>query len=238
MNSSANEFLKDPIGRFTAITSLFTGLKAKLFAYSSGFRDLYISLERNGRYFLFKFTGLTYAKSCREWLFKGFDIKRESGRYKVLDQEFFEVLCDNFLVVEIVNGQDVVGAEACVTKTKSTNKFSLTNDGIAHVFRYDRWDKILLLKVVTHSGERSFLACYGCQFLEFGQAFPLKEVEVLQDSEFLIISEASHQFSARCISVEVWSEDEFESYDIDLFRSLGEEKRYGVRKTIFSVEEL
>lgn len=108
---------KDKLEKFQQITDCFIGLKVTLFSYSPSFRELYLVIQKNSRYFLIKFAHVTYVKTHREWTFKGLTIevnsKEEIGSrtsYKFYDRDNFEVICPLFAVIEIVNGQDVVNS--------------------------------------------------------------------------------------------------------------------------------
>ncbi|RUT06660.1 hypothetical protein DSM106972_029170 [Dulcicalothrix desertica PCC 7102] len=109
---------KDRVKIFQKITDYFIGLKVTLFSYSPSFRELYLLIEKNSRYFLIKFAHVTYVKTHREWIFKGltieFDSKEEIGScrtlYKFYVRDNFEVICPLFSVIEIVNGKDVVNS--------------------------------------------------------------------------------------------------------------------------------
>lgn len=106
------------VEKFQKITNYFIGLKATLFYYSPSFRELYVVVEKNSRYFLIKFAHVTYVKTHREWIFEGLtievDSKEEIGSYRTLykfyDRNNFEVICPLFGVIEIVNGKDVVNS--------------------------------------------------------------------------------------------------------------------------------
>lgn len=102
-------------------------------------------------------------------------------------------------------------------------------------------DKLLLLEVnINIKEQRLFLAFYNCQFLEFNNYtdVSIDKMRILQDLETLIINEPSSHFSLKCSSIELWDENKFKEYDKELYVKLGEEKRYGVRKPILSIEEL
>ncbi|MFM7852614.1 MAG: hypothetical protein ACKO96_12035, partial [Flammeovirgaceae bacterium] len=97
---------------FISLANQFVGLKATLFAYSPGFSDLYIVFEKGGRYFLLKFSSVTYMKMHREWTFKSIElqenkVKDDHSKHKFFDGDSFEVTCYFFSVLEIINGRDV-----------------------------------------------------------------------------------------------------------------------------------
>ncbi|BAZ12251.1 hypothetical protein NIES4071_40810 [Calothrix sp. NIES-4071] len=118
MNSNIHIDSEQKIKNFQEITNYFVGTKATLFAYSPGFRELYVYFEKNGRYFVLKFANITYVKTCKEWFFGGLKIEVETkGKrinspryYKIYDRNYFEVICPFFGVLEILDGQEIVNA--------------------------------------------------------------------------------------------------------------------------------
>jgi hypothetical protein len=115
MNSDINISRKYTGEWFKEMANQFVGLQATIFAYSPGFCDLYIIFEKGGRYFLLKFSHITYIKTHIEWKFGGIEferipekIKGNFDQYKFYEQNYFEVVCSFFSVLEIVNGQDIL----------------------------------------------------------------------------------------------------------------------------------
>lgn len=108
----------------------------------------------------------------------------------------------------------------------------------AILFRYDRWDKLLFLEVDIESGTKVFLVCHNCLFFEIDRIVFLDKVIMIQDVETLTLSNPSQHFLVKCSSVELWDREKFDAYDLNLYNKLGEEKRYGIRKPIFSLEDL
>ncbi|TWH50227.1 hypothetical protein [Dulcicalothrix desertica] len=126
-------------------------------------------------------------------------------------------------------------------EVKFTDNYPSLANGTASLFRYDRWDKLLLLAVsVNIEQQKLFLAFYNCDFLEFDNHVNVNidQMTILQDLEALIIKESSSHFLLKCNSIELWNEDKFKEYDKKLYIKLGEEKRYGIRKPILSIEEI
>jgi hypothetical protein len=112
MNSQNTVYSKFTEDWFISLANQFIGLKATLFSYSPGFSDLYIVFEKGGRYFLLKFSSVTYIKTYREWNFKSIKVQEEEikgtrSKYKFFDGDSFEVICYFFSVLEIMNGCDV-----------------------------------------------------------------------------------------------------------------------------------
>jgi hypothetical protein len=113
MNSTNIDINKEYTSEwFTTLANKFIGLKATVFSYSPGFNALYIAFQKSDRYFLLKFSSVTYIKTPREWIFGGLEVEEEkhhehSSRYKFFDGKSFEVICYFFSVLEIVNGRDL-----------------------------------------------------------------------------------------------------------------------------------
>ncbi|WP_157229302.1 hypothetical protein [Rivularia sp. PCC 7116] len=259
---------------FKEVTDCFIGQKATLFAYTPSLGgDLYISLEKGGRYFLIKFMATRYFKICQEWNFAGLKIelqpKNESlsdlRYYRIYDRHYLEVSCLYFWVFEILEGEDVVNAcinrengglhfaitrpekfkFANLIKNKPTRNITddfpkLTGAG-ADLYRYDRWDKLLLLDIDGNKKQdRLFLVCHNCELVEYDGYIHLDKVQIIKDAKIIILKEPSSKFLLRCTSVGIWNDDKYKSYDSELDRNLLDktDKRYGVRKPIMSVEEI
>ncbi len=100
---------------FKSLANQFVGLKATLFAYSPGFDAIYVAFEKNNRYFLLKFSRITYVQAFKEWTFGGIEVQKvnvedyDDSIYKFFDADSFEVICKFFGLVEIINGSDVWG---------------------------------------------------------------------------------------------------------------------------------
>jgi hypothetical protein len=112
MNSKNIDYSKFTGDWFISLASKFIGLKATLFAYSPGFSDLYVVFKKDGRYFLLKFSSVTYIKTPREWTFKGIEVQEEKVKgnrswYKFFDGDSFEVVCLFFGIFELLNGHEV-----------------------------------------------------------------------------------------------------------------------------------
>lgn len=128
-----------------------------------------------------------------------------------------------------------------IHEIKFTDNFPSLATRTASLFRYDRWDKLVLIEVnINFNEKRLFLAFYNCQYLEIDNNMNINidKIKILHDLDTLIIQEPSSHFLLKCNSIELWDEDKFEAYDFELYAKLGEEKRYGLRKPIFSIEEL
>ncbi|MDY6902311.1 MAG: hypothetical protein SWZ49_30215 [Cyanobacteriota bacterium] len=117
MNASFNLDKEQKAKLFKEITDCFIGKKASLFAYSPGFEELYILVEKGGRYFLIKFMETRYLKVCQEWIFAGLKIELQPEKvgsdlpcYKIYDRHYLEVFCLHFWIFEILEGEDVVNA--------------------------------------------------------------------------------------------------------------------------------
>jgi hypothetical protein len=105
-------FYKEPTDCFIEVTNHFVGLEAVLFSYSPGLRDLHIALHKETRYFLIKFVGVNHVQTSTRWVFSKLRITYEKGKnggYKILDQDCLEIVCKNFMVIELLNGQEVIG---------------------------------------------------------------------------------------------------------------------------------
>ena len=244
---------------FQEITDCFVGQKASLFAYSPSFQELYILVEKGDRYFLVRFMESRYLKVCKEWNFAGLKIELQSSKidsdlryYKIYDRHYLEVSCLSFWVFEILEGKDVVNASINrenglkftnkiknnISPRKITDGFPRLNGAGAYLFRYDRWDKLLILGISGNNKQGDlFLACYNCEFIEYDGYINIDKLQIIEDTKIIILKEASSKFLLRCTSVEIWNRDEYNSYDSELDRNLLD-KRYGVRKAIMSVKEL
>jgi hypothetical protein len=121
---------------------------------------------------------------------------------------------------------------------KITDYFSFLDNKEACIFRYDRWEKLLFLEVYMKPDKRAFLVCNECHFLEYESPINLNDVRIILSSDTLTLSEKSHNFMVECASIEVWDTDKFNTYDLDLDSNMNEEKRYGIRKPIFSLKDL
>jgi hypothetical protein len=122
---------------------------------------------------------------------------------------------------------------------KITDSFPSLLGSTATLFRYDRWKKILFLKINLETEQKkAFLAFYGCEVFEFKNEINVDDIRLIEDLETLIIQEPSRNFTINCVSVELWNKDKFDAYDLELSIKLDEDKRYGVRRPIFSIEDL
>lgn len=120
---------------------------------------------------------------------------------------------------------------------KVTDYFPSLVGTTATLFRYDRWDKLLLLQINFEKKERMFLACHNCEYIEFDGYIQTDRMTVVENTATLILKEQSRNFLLKCASIELWNYDKFDSYDLELSLTL-DDKRYGVTKPILSIEEL
>ncbi|MBV6627801.1 MAG: hypothetical protein KI793_33575 [Rivularia sp. (in: Bacteria)] len=185
--------------------------------------------------------------------------------YKIYDRHYLEVICRYFWVFEILEGEEIVNASinrengglhfaitrpekfkfANPIKNKSTRNikddFPLLTGAGADFYRYDRWDKLLLMDIDgNNKQDRLFLVCQNCELIEYDGYVDIDKVQIIEDEKILILKEPSSKFLLRCTSVGIWNRDKYNSYDSELDRYLLDkiDKRYGIREPIMSVEEI
>jgi hypothetical protein len=121
---------------------------------------------------------------------------------------------------------------------KITDYFSSLDGKEAYLLRYDRWKKLLFLGVYIKSDRKVFLVCNECHFFEYKIPVKLNEIKIILSSDTLTLSEKYHNFLVKCTSMEVWDTDKFNTYDLELDSKMNEDERYGIRKPVFSLEDL
>lgn len=249
---------KGSIEHFIEITNYFTGLKAVLFSYNPGFRTLYVGVQKQTRYFLMRYMEVKYVQTSTDWIFNRLNtsyVKGKNGGYKFFDQDCFEVMCHSPLVIELLNYQEVIGTEPLLRKISITshldfvyekdlseayliNNLPLLKRGTAYPFRYDRWNKVFFLEIVTILNRRFYLACYDCRILRFPQSIPVEQLKLLKEAEDLVLVEESHDFLIRFTSIKLYSEAEMGSYIVERFKKFSDREQFGIKKSILSVNDL
>ncbi|NJM56495.1 MAG: hypothetical protein HC857_02190 [Synechococcales cyanobacterium RU_4_20] len=122
---------------------------------------------------------------------------------------------------------------------------SLFLDSIAFVFRYDRWDKIFFVNVkdkTSNQLEEKFLVFIGCKKLAFNtHAFNPRHLGIKQVGEHF----CAEYFESDVVQMRIefdnfaiWTQGEFDKYDLDWHIKLGDEGRYGTRKPITSLSDI
>lgn len=242
---------------FIEITNHFTGLKTVLFSYSPGFRDLYIGVQKESKYFLIKYTGVNYVQTLTGWTFNNLNIsyvKGIYGGYKFSDRDYFEVICSTAFVIELSNHQEVIGIEPLLEKIpinshldstarEKLREASLLDDipllarGTIYPFRYDRGKEVFFLEVATLLKRRFFLACYGCKFLKFFQAVPIERLQLVKEAENLLLIQERDEFLLKFTSIELHSDAEFCSYNVERFKEFSDRELFGIRNSILSIDE-
>jgi hypothetical protein len=103
---------------FEKISFELIGEQANLFAYSPGFRDLYIRVNKGNRHFLLKFNEVVSAKTSISWRLNKINFEELTstkdkdlslfGNYRFYDSHDLEVICGKCYVVELIDGQNVL----------------------------------------------------------------------------------------------------------------------------------
>lgn len=233
---------RDHFEHFVEITNYFTGLEAVLFYYSPGLRDLYVGIKNESKYFLIKYTGVKCAQTSASWTFNNLSVsyvKGINGGYKIFDRDCFEVMCNTAFVIELLNYQEVIGVESLLKKMlitshldsasrKKLSEVSLLDDipllanGTVYPFRYDRGKDVFFLEVITLLKRRFFLACYDCEFLKFPQFVPVEQLRLIRESGSLLLAQEAHGFLLKFASIELYSNSEFWSYDLERFKQFSD----------------
>jgi hypothetical protein len=106
---------QDSFSLFEQISLHFIEKEANLFAYSPGFRDLYIKVTASERHFLLKFNEVFSAKVLTSWKFKRITVEEIIsgdnnllvGAYRVSDSCNLEIVCEAAYVIELIDDQNV-----------------------------------------------------------------------------------------------------------------------------------
>jgi hypothetical protein len=244
---------------FKNISEQFIGSKVTLFGYTSGFSALYILFKLRHKEFLIKLMFTHYVKTFSNWIFQGFDIEIISAKQpllcKIIDNGNFEsitslcgfytrILTEEEQKSEFNNHTNIQENISRISVTRDsktiTDYFALPSPihNVVSVQRYDRWNKVLFLEFNKYP--TYYLVLYNCELLEFHTGLGLKidNIVIYQESESLVIKEREGNFFAKCNNVEIWDEDKFFDYDMDLYEQFGATKGFGTRNLITSVDEM
>ncbi len=121
---------------------------------------------------------------------------------------------------------------------KLTEEFPLIAGKLATVFRYDRWYRLLILKIMEAPDlEEKYLVFHNCEYIQFGRGVDLDEVRIIHQSEKLHMYDKTDGFMLKCASVDLWDENKYDSYNDELDDSVGTE-RYNITRREVSLETL
>jgi hypothetical protein len=117
--------------------------------------------------------------------------------------------------------------------------FPFISGTIARFFRYDRWQKLTILKIEVEleSAEETYLVLRNCNYLKFQLNLEIDSLFVVQESEWLTIKDLSEIFLVKCSAVELWSESDFDLYNDEIEETFKTERDEVTRRSL-SIEDL
>jgi hypothetical protein len=121
-----------------------------------------------------------------------------------------------------------------------TKIFSLVPGRFAEIFRYDRWQKLLILKIILHSNDsEEYLVFRNCKFIQFNTqpVFNLEQFTITNEAKEIIVSDKDDNFIVRCSSINLWNEEAYDLYFDELVESVGSEC-YDYTMKLLSLEDL
>lgn len=240
---------------FLSISNHFIGCNTLLFSYSPGFQELYILTEIEQKSFLLKFMFTKYAKIKAKFNFIGTDCRSIINDNNVVlfsKQKSFRIVASFFGIYHMYNhhytNDDDKGK--CNLKKNSVAIESLSQKAnillgfsektVACVYRYDRWNKKLFLEIDDEFKKESlYLVLFDCVELEFypEQNFKLSRTKLYKDNQTIVFEEIDHKFSANFGYYEMWNQEKFFEYDMNLYSLYGLEKGSGTKELVRSVED-
>lgn len=127
-------------------------------------------------------------------------------------------------------------------KIELVEKFPSIAGRLASVFRYDRWQKILLLSILRESAEdedESYIVLGNCEYMQFkDELLKLDLLKIVNNDNNLIVKNSSEEFIVKCSSVNLWDVEEYDAYFDELIDSVGDELRYVTMRPIDNIRDL